>query len=120
MMLSLACVSIESVGLPSVLMWGDRGEVRCCGLSKAGMVEMVGICQVLWFMMLKSAKDRVLGVETPGQQVPPCVQYGTVVLLIRGDVGCVPCSDQWELAWLVTQAHTVKEGMWYRVYPGKP
>jgi hypothetical protein len=26
--------SIESVGLPSNVMWGDRGEVQCCGLSK--------------------------------------------------------------------------------------
>jgi hypothetical protein len=26
--------SIESVGLPSVVMCGDRGGVRCCGLSK--------------------------------------------------------------------------------------
>jgi hypothetical protein len=26
--------SIESVGLPSVVMRGDRGEVRCYGLSK--------------------------------------------------------------------------------------
>jgi hypothetical protein len=25
--------SVESVGLPSVVMRGDRGEVRCCGLS---------------------------------------------------------------------------------------
>jgi hypothetical protein len=37
----------ESVGLPSVLMRGDRGEVRCCGLSKVWM----------WFVMLESAKD---------------------------------------------------------------
>jgi hypothetical protein len=33
MMLSLAWVSIESVGLPSVVMRGDCGEDRCCGLS---------------------------------------------------------------------------------------
>jgi hypothetical protein len=33
MMLSLACVSIESVGLPSIVMWGDHGEDRCYGLS---------------------------------------------------------------------------------------
>jgi hypothetical protein len=26
--------SIESVGLPSIVMCGDRGEDRCCGLSK--------------------------------------------------------------------------------------
>jgi hypothetical protein len=28
-------LSVESLGLPSVMMLGDRGEVRCCGLSKA-------------------------------------------------------------------------------------
>jgi hypothetical protein len=27
----------------------------------------------LWFIMLESAKDRVIGVETLGQQVPPHV-----------------------------------------------
>jgi hypothetical protein len=27
-------LSVKSVGLPSVMKWGDRGEVRCCGLSK--------------------------------------------------------------------------------------
>jgi hypothetical protein len=32
MMLSLACVLL-SVGLPSAVMRGDRGEDRCCGLS---------------------------------------------------------------------------------------
>jgi hypothetical protein len=42
------------------------------------MVEMVGIRQVMWFVMLKSAKHRVIGVDTPRQQVPPCVRYGTV------------------------------------------
>jgi hypothetical protein len=31
------------------------------------MVEMVGFHQVLWMVMLKSAKDRVLEVDTPGQ-----------------------------------------------------
>jgi hypothetical protein len=34
------------------------------------MVETVGIRQVMWFVVLKSAKDRVIGVDTPGQQVP--------------------------------------------------
>jgi hypothetical protein len=27
-------LSVESVGLPSAVMCGDRGEIRCCGLSK--------------------------------------------------------------------------------------
>jgi hypothetical protein len=60
------------------------------------MVEMVGIRQVMWFVMLESAKDRVIGVDTPGQHVPPLVWYGTACLLIRDVVGCVPCLDEWE------------------------
>jgi hypothetical protein len=46
--------------------------------------------------MLESAKDRVIGVDTPGQQVLPCVRYGTACLLIRDAVRSVPCSDEWE------------------------
>jgi hypothetical protein len=60
------------------------------------MVETVGISQVMWFVMLESAKDRVIGVDTLGQQVSSRVQYGTTCLLIRNDVGSVPCSDEWE------------------------
>jgi hypothetical protein len=58
---------------------------------------MVRIRQVLWFVMLESAKDRVIGVDTPGQQVPPRVRYGMACLLIRDVVGSVPCSDEWEI-----------------------
>jgi hypothetical protein len=47
--------------------------------------------------MLESAKDRVLGVDTRGQQVPPRVRYGMACLLIRGTMGSVPCSDEWEI-----------------------
>jgi hypothetical protein len=61
------------------------------------MVETVGIRQVMWFVMLESAKDRVIGVDTSGQQVPPRVRYGTACLLIRDAVGRVPCSDEWEI-----------------------
>jgi hypothetical protein len=61
------------------------------------MVDMVGVCQVMWFVMLESVKDRVVGVDTPGQQVPPRVQYGMACLLIRDAVGSVPCSDEWEI-----------------------
>jgi hypothetical protein len=28
------------------------------------MVEMVGFCQVMWLVMLESAKDQILGVDT--------------------------------------------------------
>jgi hypothetical protein len=61
------------------------------------MVETVGICQVMWFVMLESAKDRVIGVDTPGQKVPPRVRYGMACLLIRDVVGSVPYSDEWEI-----------------------
>jgi hypothetical protein len=47
--------------------------------------------------MLKSAKDRVIGVDTPEQQVSPRVWYGTAWLLIRDAVGSVSCSDEWEI-----------------------
>jgi hypothetical protein len=40
------------------------------------MVEMVGIRQVMWIVMLESAKDGILGVDTPGQYVSPLVRYG--------------------------------------------
>jgi hypothetical protein len=41
------------------------------------MVGTVGIRQVMWIVMLESAKDGILGVDTPGQHVPPRVRYGT-------------------------------------------
>jgi hypothetical protein len=31
------------------------------------MVETVGISEMMWFVMLESAKDRVIGVDTPRQ-----------------------------------------------------
>jgi hypothetical protein len=52
------------------------------------MMETVGFHQVLWVVMLESAMDQVLGVDTPGQQVSPRVRYGTACLLIRDVVGC--------------------------------
>jgi hypothetical protein len=61
------------------------------------MVETVGICQVMWFVMLESAKNRVIGVDTLGQQVLPRVQYGMTCLLIRDAVETVPCLDEWEI-----------------------
>jgi hypothetical protein len=44
------------------------------------IVETVGIRQVMWFVMLESAKDRVIGVDTTGQQVSPHVRYGMTYL----------------------------------------
>jgi hypothetical protein len=52
----------------------------------------------MWFVMLESNEDRVLGVDTPGQHVPPHVRYGTTCLLIRDVMESVPCSDEWEIS----------------------
>jgi hypothetical protein len=65
--------------------------------ARFGMLETIGVRQVMWFVMLESAKDRVISVDTLGQQVLPRVQYGTTCLLIRDDVGSLPCSDEWEI-----------------------
>jgi hypothetical protein len=64
------------------------------------MVETVEIRQVMWFVMLKSAEDQVLGVDTSRQYVPPRVRYGTACLLIRYDIGCVSYSV--EQRWLLS------------------
>jgi hypothetical protein len=61
-------------------------------------VETVGFRPVVWFVMLESAKDRILGVDTPRQHVPPCVWFRTACLLIRDVVGSVPCSNEWEIS----------------------
>jgi hypothetical protein len=65
--------------------------------ARFGMVEMVGIRQVMCFVMLESAKNWVIAVDAPGQHVPLCVQYGTTCLLIRDVLESVPCSNEWEV-----------------------
>jgi hypothetical protein len=47
---------------------------------------------VMWLVMAESAKDQILGVDTPGQKVSPCVRYGMACLLIRVVIGCESCS----------------------------
>jgi hypothetical protein len=59
------------------------------------MVETVGFCQVLCVVMLEFDKVRVLGVDTPGQQVLPRVRYGMACLLIRDVVRCESWSEVW-------------------------
>jgi hypothetical protein len=48
-----------------------------------------------WHVVIKSTKDRILGVDTLGQHVPPRGQYGMACLLIRYVVGYVSCSVEW-------------------------
>jgi hypothetical protein len=46
----------------------------------------------MWLVLLESAKNRFLGVDTPEQSMSSCVRYGTTCLLIRGVVGSVSSS----------------------------
>jgi hypothetical protein len=98
-MLSLACVFVRG-GLPSVEMWSDHGKDWCCDLGRVGRVETVGFHQVMWFVILESANERILGVDTWGQYVPPRVWFGTACLLIRYAIGCVSCLVEWR--WLLS------------------
>jgi hypothetical protein len=45
-----------------------------------------------WHVVLKSAKNQILEVDTPGQYVSPRVRYGTTYLLISNVIGSVSCS----------------------------
>jgi hypothetical protein len=71
-------------------MWFEQG----------GMVETVGLHQVMWLVMLESASDRILGVDITGQHVPPRVRYGMTCLLIRYAIDCVSYSVEW--GWLLS------------------
>jgi hypothetical protein len=48
-----------------------------------------------WHVVLESAKDVILGVDTLGQHALPHVWYGMTCLLIRYAIGCVSCSVEW-------------------------
>jgi hypothetical protein len=65
-----------------------------------------------WHVVLESAKDRILGVDTPRQHMPPRVRYGMTCLLIRNAIGCVSCSVEWGLAsyFVKCLTHMVQEG----------
>jgi hypothetical protein len=107
MMLSLSCVFVRVFGLPSIMMWSDHGEDQSCGLSKWWNGGDSWYRHDMW--LLESAKDWILGVDTPGQQVLPCVRYGMTCWLIRKDpvsylVGGV------RMVWLYLQGHRVQEG----------
>jgi hypothetical protein len=53
------------------------------------MVGKVAIFMVCGWFLLKSAKDRFLGVDPLGQHVPPRVRYRTPFLLIKELWVCV-------------------------------
>jgi hypothetical protein len=49
---------------------------------------------MLWLVMLECAKNRIIGVDTPGQHMLPRVWYKMTCLLIRDAVESVPCLDE--------------------------
>jgi hypothetical protein len=67
-------------------------------------------------VVIEFAKDRILGVDTPGQHVPPRVRYEMACLLIRNTIGSVSCSIEWRMtSYFVTYfvnrlSHMVQEG----------
>jgi hypothetical protein len=78
--------------------------------ARLEMVETSRIRQVMWFAMLESAKDRVIGVDTSGQQVSAHVWYGMACLLIRYAIGCVSCSVEW--GWLLSLWTVFGHSVW--------
>jgi hypothetical protein len=69
-----------------------------------------------WHAVLESIKDRILGVDPPGQHMPPHVRYGTTYLLIRNTIGGVSYSVEWGLTsffvsyFVICLHHMVQEG----------
>jgi hypothetical protein len=51
-----------------------------------------------WHVFLESAKDQILGVDTVGQHVSPCVRYEMTYLIIRNIIGSVSCLVEWGMA----------------------
>jgi hypothetical protein len=66
---------------------------------------------VMWLVMLKYAKDRILGVDIIGLQVPPHVRYGIACLLISTIVGCESYSVVWGKGTEHDLIHKVQEGL---------
>jgi hypothetical protein len=73
-------------------------RIDVVGWARLEWWRRFGFRLVTWLVMLESAKDRILGVDPPGQQVPPRVRYGMTCLLIRYAIGWVSCSVEW--GWL--------------------
>jgi hypothetical protein len=51
-----------------------------------------------WHVVLKSAKDQILGVDILGQHVSPRIRYETTCLLIRNVIGWVSYSVEWGMS----------------------
>jgi hypothetical protein len=60
-------------------------------------------------LLLESAKDRFIGVDPPGQHVPPHVRYGMVCLLIRELWVCILLESNGEW-YAIPASRLVQEG----------
>jgi hypothetical protein len=67
------------------------------------MVETAVVRQVMWFVILEYAKNRVIGVDTSGQKVSLRVRYGMTCLIISDVVGIVFSLGEWEFG-IVTRS----------------
>jgi hypothetical protein len=110
MMLSLACAFVR-------VLWSSiRRELSWpwCGLMLwfEQWLEWWWWLIPSWHVVLESAKDQILGVDTPGQYVPPCVQYEMAWLLIRNTIASVSCSVEWGMTshFVKCLSHMVWEG----------
>jgi hypothetical protein len=72
----------------------------------------------MWLILLKSAKDRFLGVDPPEQPVLSRVCYGMTSLQIRGVVVSVSCSVVREGYRDYLRATRCKRGHGTAYYPG--
>jgi hypothetical protein len=101
------------------MLWFEQGLEwwGCCDLSKVWNGGEGCDLHGLWLVMLEFAMDRVLGVDTPGQQVPPCARYGTACLLIRDDVESVPYLDKWEIGVVTCLGSHGARGPWNYILP---
>jgi hypothetical protein len=90
--------------------------------ARFGMVETVRIRQVMWIVMLESAKDRILGVDTLGQHVPPRVRYGMTCWLTRKALVSLPCSKSGTGMAIPTRPQGAREAWGYSLVRnrGKP
>jgi hypothetical protein len=74
----------------------------------------------MWLVLLESAKDRFLGVDTPKQPMDPHVRYGMTCLLIRNTMGSVSCWVVWKGYQDYMRAARCKRGHGIMYYPRKP
>jgi hypothetical protein len=102
-------------------LWCEVTVVRIDAVvwARFGMVEMVRIRQVMWIVMVEYAMDWILGVDTPGQQVPPRVRYGMTCWLIRKALVSLSCWMSGTGMAIPTRPQGARGAWGYSVVPNK-